>query len=134
MPGTVRLITSASLLAWLLCAAPPPAQAQSVVDGKWQADVAAPAGGTTRFVFEFTARDDELTGTLKVGDAPAFAIEDGRVRGDGSVIHFTHTSKTDKLDRVSFVGKVLDGKIVFAFARFRDFLTSGPVFTATRIQ
>lgn len=135
MRGRVKLTTSTSLFAWLLFAAAPAAQLQPVVDGSWQAEVAVPGGGTTRLLFEFTTNDGKLIGTLKVGDEPALAIEDGRVRGDGDVITFRRTSETDRMDRTVFVGMVLSDKIVFVCARFRGLLASGPIrFTASRVR
>lgn len=135
MHGRAKRTTSASLFVWLLLAAVPTAQAQSTVDGSWQAAVAVPEGGTIRLLLEFSTNDRELTGTLTLGDNPPVAIEEGRVRADGDVITFKHTSKADDLDKIVFIGKVLNDKIVFAFSRIRGPVASDSIhFTATRLK
>jgi len=62
-----------------------------------------------------------------VGDNPPLAIEEGRVRGDGDVITLKHTSTADALGEILFIGKVLNDKIVFAFARVKGLVTSDSI-------
>ena len=135
MHGRAKLAISASGFVSLLLAAAPAAQPQSAVDGAWQAAVAVPEGGTIRLLLVFSTNDRELTGTLTLGVNPPLAIEDGRVRGDGDVITFKHTSKADALDMILFIGKVMNDEIVFTFTRVRGPDASDSIhFTATRIE
>jgi hypothetical protein len=133
--GHYVFLTSAIIVVSLLLTAEPAAQPQSAVDGSWQAEVPVPEGGTIRFLLVFNTNGRELTGTLTLGDSPPLAIEDGRVRDDGDVITFNRTSTADALDKILFIGKVLNDDLVFAFTRVRGPLRSDTIhFTATRIK
>lgn len=85
----------------------------SPFDGQWVADVPLPGGGEpVRFTLLLMAEDDELRGTLQIGDARPVPIEEGRIRG--SVISFQRTLGDDE-GVVRFLARVMDDGLHVGF-------------------
>jgi hypothetical protein len=87
----------------------------SPFDGTWVADVPSPDGDRVRFVLELSVEDDELTGTLQIGNSKPVEIENGRVRAD--VISFNRTLEGDDGETVQFLARVLDDGLHVGFMR-----------------
>jgi hypothetical protein len=87
----------------------------SPFDGTWVADVPLPGGDPVRFVLQLSVEDDELTGTLQIGDTRAVAIENGRIRAD--VISFSRTLEDDDGGTVQFLARALDDGLHVGFMR-----------------
>jgi hypothetical protein len=87
----------------------------SPFDGTWVADVPLPGGERVRFVLQLSVEDDELTGTLQIGNTKPVAIENGRVRED--VISFNRTLEGDDDGTVQFLARVLDDGLHVGFMR-----------------
>jgi hypothetical protein len=87
----------------------------SPFDGTWVADVAAPGGERVRFVLELSVEDDDLTGTLQIGNGKPVEIESGRVRAD--VISFSRTLEGDEGETIQFLARVLDDGLHVGFMR-----------------
>ena len=87
----------------------------SPFDGTWTAEVPSPGGDRVKFVLQLTVEDDELTGTLQIGNSKPVAIENGRVRED--VISFKRTLDGDAGETVQFLARVLDDGLHVGFMR-----------------
>jgi hypothetical protein len=88
---------------------------RSPFDGTWVADVPSPGGDRVRFVLRLSAEEDELTGTLQIGNSKPVEIENGRVRA--GVISFTRTLEGDDGETVQFLARVLDDGLHVGFMR-----------------
>jgi hypothetical protein len=87
----------------------------SPFDGIWVADVPAPGGDRVKFVIQLSVDDDQLTGTLQIGDSRPIEIENGRVRGE--VISFSRTLEGDDDATVQFLARVVDDGLHVGFMR-----------------
>jgi hypothetical protein len=89
----------------------------SPFDGIWVADVPSPGGEHVRFVLRLSADDEELSGTLQIGDSQPVQIENGRVRGN--VISFSRTLAGSDEVIVQFLARVLDDGLHVGFMERR---------------
>jgi hypothetical protein len=85
----------------------------SPFDGVWVADVPSPGGERVRFVLQLSADEEELAGTLQIGDSEPVEIENGRVRGN--VISFSRTLEGDDDVIVQFLARVVDDGLHVGF-------------------
>jgi hypothetical protein len=89
----------------------------SPFDGIWVAEVPSPGGERVRFVLQLSADEEELSGTLQIGDGKPVEIENGRVRGE--VISFSHTLEGDDDAVVQFLARVADDGLHVGLMRRR---------------
>jgi hypothetical protein len=108
-------ILGPSLFTLSLLLAPPTVRvlhAQVDLAGTWEAELPVnERNETRRLTLEFRAQEDDLSGSIIVGNDPPLTMVDLRVQGDA--VMFALTSESDERFRILFIGWVRDDQIVF---------------------